>query len=96
MMITHLHVLPLDFITLVHLDINSVVNSSKELTQHLFIMCISEFSMTAGCRTLACICFVQFMERHLRRAHLSLFSSCMASFMMTQSAKKVDQILFIC
>lgn len=86
-MITHLHASPL--------DINQVVNSIKDLTQHLFVMHISGLSVTQGCRTLACIWFVQFMERNLRRTQLSLSSSCIASFMMTQSVKKIDQILLI-
>lgn len=83
------------FIILVHLDINRVVNSIKDLTQHLFIMHISGLSVTQRCRTLARIWFVQFMERNLGRTQLSLSSSCIASFMMTQSVKKIDQILLI-
>jgi len=37
MMVTHLYILPLDFIIFVHLDINCVVNSIKEFTQHLLL-----------------------------------------------------------
>lgn len=59
---------------------STVLSIQVEFTQYFFIMCIAELSMTEGYGILACIWFVQFMERHLGEVYLSLFFPYVASF----------------
>lgn len=59
---------------------STVLSIQVEFTQYFFIMYIAELSMTGGYGILACIWFVQLMERHLGQVYLSLFFPYVASF----------------